>query len=189
MGYRSPMTGTSANHDDDETDTAPTQGGLFEGPAVNLKLGHRQRLRQRFMKGGAEAMPDYELLELVLFRAIERRDTKDLAKRLLARFGSFAEVINAPEGRLREVADVGDAVITELKLVRAASLRLMKTSLLEKPLLTSWQSVLDYLTAAQAYETREQFRILFLDKKINSSPTKCRARARSIIRPFMCAKW
>jgi DNA repair protein RadC len=154
-----------ASDDDDEPDIAPSQGGLFEAPAVNFKLGHRQRLRQRFMKGGADAMPDYELLELVLFRAIERRDTKDLAKRLLARFGSFSEVINAPENRLREVTDVGDAVITELKLIRAASLRLMKTSLLEKPLLTSWQQVLDYLTAAQAYEAREQFRILFLDKK------------------------
>ncbi len=154
----------SGGASDDDTGEV-SQGGLFEAPAAGLQSGHRQRLRQRFMKGGADAVPDYELLELVLFRAITRRDTKGLAKRLLIRFGSFAEVINAPEGRLREVTGAGDAVIAELKLIRAASLRLMKTSLLEKPLLTSWQQVLDYLTAAQAYEAREQFRILFLDKK------------------------
>jgi DNA repair protein RadC len=149
---------------DDDTD-GDNQGGLFEAPVVSSQSGHRQRLRQRFMTGGADAMPDYELLELVLFRAIARRDTKDLSKRLLKRFGSFAEVINAPDARLREVTDVGDAVIAELKLIRAASLRLMKTALIGKPLLTSWQQVLDYLIAAQGYDAREQFRILFLDKK------------------------
>ena len=74
--------------------------------------GHRQRLRERFKTGGPDALPDYELLELLLFRAIPRRDTKELAKRLIARFGSFAEVINAPEHRLSEVKDAGEAVIT-----------------------------------------------------------------------------
>lgn len=140
------------------------QGGLFEAPAP-LYAGHRQRLRDRFRKGGADAMPDYELLELVLFRAIQRRDTKDLAKRLIARFGSFAEVVNAPEARLREVTEVGEAVVTELKLVQSAALRLMKGGLYDKPILSSWQSVLDYLKAVQGFESREQFRILFLDKK------------------------
>src|SRR5262249_8032759 len=127
--------------------------------------GHRERLRERFRKGGADALPDYELLELVLFRAVPRRDTKGLAKRLLARFGTFAEVINAPEPRLNEVQEVGPAVVMELKLVRAAALRLMRSEILQRPALSSWKQVLDYLRAAQSYEHREQFRVLFLDKR------------------------
>jgi DNA repair protein RadC len=147
------------------------QGAFFEAPQVAGQVtgasGHRQRLRERFMKGGADALPDYELLELVLFRAIPRRDTKDLAKRLIARFGSFSEVINAPEPRLREVAQVGDAVVTELKIVRAAALRMMRTDIVDKPVLSSWSAVLAYCRAAMGFEEREQFRILFLDKKNN----------------------
>ena len=134
-------------------------------PRTTNRSGHRQRLRQRFMQGGADAIPDYELLELVLFRAIQRRDTKDLAKRLIARFGSFSEVINAPDARLREVKDVGDAVVMELKLVRAAALRLLRRDVIDKPVLSSWQQVLEYCRAAMGFEAREQFRILFLDKK------------------------
>ncbi len=130
-----------------------------------LHTGHRERLRERFAKGGADAMPDYELLEMVLFRAIPRRDTKDLAKQLIARFGSFAEVISAPPERLKEVRGTGDAVVAELKLVRAAALRLMKSEVMKKPALSSWEQVLAYLRAAQGYEKREIFRILFLDKK------------------------
>lgn len=145
------------------SDASP-QGSLFE-TAVDLTAGHRQRLRDRFLKGGADALPDYELLELVLFRAIPRRDTKDLAKRLIARFGNFAEVVNAPEARLKEVDGAGAAVITELKLVRAAALRLMKTEVMGGTILSSWTQVLDYLRVSQGYEMREQFRILFLDKK------------------------
>jgi len=143
---------------------ANEQGSFLEAP-VPEHAGHRQRLRQRFRQGGADALPDYELLELVLFRALPRRDTKGIAKRLLARFGTFAEVINAPEPRLKELQDVGDSVITELKLVRAAALRLMRTEIVQRPALSSWKQVLDYLRAAQSYEHREQFRILFLDKR------------------------
>jgi DNA repair protein RadC len=127
--------------------------------------GHRQRLKQRFVDGGPEALPDYELLELLLFSAIPRRDTKPMAKRLLQRFGSFAEVINAPPERLKEVQGVGDAAVTQLKLVRASALRLMQKGILQRPVLTSWNAVLDYCRAAMGYEAREQFRILFLDKK------------------------
>jgi DNA repair protein RadC len=127
--------------------------------------GHRQRLKQRFTDGGPEAMPDYELLELLLFSAIPRRDTKPVAKRLLQRFGSFAEVINAPAERLKEVQGIGDAAVMQLKLVRASALRLMQKGILQQPVLTSWSAVLDYCRAAMGYETREQFRILFLDKK------------------------
>jgi DNA repair protein RadC len=155
-----------------DTDSGPpvdegegaSQGTFFEAPSP-LFTGHRQRLRDRFRKGGSDAVPDYELLELVLFRAIPRRDTKDLAKRLMARFGSFAEVINAPEARLKEVKGTGEAVITELKLVRAAALRLMKSEITSAPLLSSWQQVLDYLQAAQGFAHREVFRVLFLDKR------------------------
>lgn len=127
--------------------------------------GHRQRLRDRFLNGGADALPDYELLELVLFRALPRRDTKALAKQLLATFNSFSGVLNASERRLLEIKGVGQSVITELKLIRAASLRLIKTELTDKPCLSSFDDVLNYVHAAQAFEDREYFRILFLDKK------------------------
>ena len=150
---------------DGRHDTDNSQGALFETSMPISHEGHRQRLRDRFMKGGADAMPDYELLEMVLFRAFRRRDTKNLARLLLKKFGSFAEVINAPEHRLREVKGVGNAAIVELKLVKAAALRLMRTSILEKPVLSSWNDVIDYCHAAMAKEEKEQFRILFLDKK------------------------
>jgi len=149
---------------DHEESGVNEQGALFKDTEPD-HAGHRQRLRDRFRKGGADALPDYELLELLLFRALPRRDTKSLAKRLLAKFGTFAEVINAPEPRLKEVKDVGDSVITELKLVRAAALRMMRSELVQRPALSSWKQVLDYLYAAQSHEHREQFRILFLDKR------------------------
>ena len=127
-------------------------------------LGHRNRLRQRFLDGGQDALPDYELLELLLFRAIPRRDTKPLAKALLNQFGSFPEVINAPEASLKKINGVGDAVITELKLVKAAALRLLQKDLIKKPVLNSWDAMVSYVTAAMAHEQKEQFRIIFLDK-------------------------
>ena len=141
----------------------PEQRALFA--EVDHRAGHRQRLKDRFANAGPEALPDYELLELVLFAAIPRRDTKPLAKALLDRFGSFAEVINAPPERLREVKGIGDAAITQLKLVRAGALRIMQGSIMQRPVLGSWNSVLDYCRAAMGFEAQEQFRILFLDKK------------------------
>jgi DNA repair protein RadC len=141
----------------------PEQGSLL--PQEDHRAGHRQRLRERFVSGGPEALPDYELLEMVLFSAIPRQDTKPLAKRLLARFGSFAEVINAPPERLKEVKGIGDAAILHLKLIRAGALRLMQGGVMQRPILASWASVLDYCRAAMGFEAREQFRILFLDKK------------------------
>ncbi len=137
----------------------------FEDAAPPQHLGHRERLRDRFMTGGANAVPDYELLEMVLFRAVTRGDTKPLAKTLIARFGSFAEVISAPANLLMEVKGVGPAVVTELKLIRAAALRLAKGEIVNRPVLGTWQSILDYCRAAMAFEDIEQFRILFLDKK------------------------
>jgi DNA repair protein RadC len=117
------------------------------------------------MSGGADALPDYEMLEMVLFAAIPRGDLKPLAKDLLARFGSFADVISAPRKRLLEVKGVGDAVVAQLKIVEAAALRLSKTKLIGKPALSSWSALLDYVTAAMARSAHEEFRVLFLDRK------------------------
>ena len=124
-------------------------------------LGHRERLRRRFREAGADALPDYELLEMILFRAVPRRDTKPLAKAILAHFGSFTEALNAPEERLKEVPGLGEAAITEIKLVRAAALRLMRGEVLERPVLASWSQVLDYCRASMGFEAKEQFRMLF----------------------------
>ena len=141
----------------------PEQKSLFRD--ADQRAGHRQRLKDRFIAGGPEALPDYELLELILFSAIPRRDTKPVAKRLIERFGSFAEVVNAAPERLKEVKGVGEAAIVQLKLVRAGALRLMQGGIMQRPVLTSWTAVLDYCRAAMGFEAREQFRILFLDKK------------------------
>jgi DNA repair protein RadC len=139
--------------------------GEFKEVAVPHYFGHRERLRQRFRKSGAEALPDYEMMELILFRAIPRRDTKPLAKALIDKFGSFAEAINASEERLGEIAGLGQSAITEIHIVRASALRLMQGEVLKRPLLGSWDKVIGYCKAAMAYEMREQFRILFLDKR------------------------
>ena len=133
--------------------------------AVPSHAGHRQRLRARFIEGGPDALPDYELLEMVLFRAIPRRDTKPLAKALIAHFGSFNEVITAPVDRLTEVTGVSEGVATELKLIQAAALRLAKSAVMDRPAISSWSALVDYCSAAMAYETTEQFRVLFLDRK------------------------
>lgn len=127
--------------------------------------GHRERLRARFRDAGSDAVTDYELLELVLFRAIPQRDVKPLAKELIARFGSFAEVIAAPSLRLREIKGMGEAVVTELKIVHAAAQRLAKGEVRKRPVLSSWGSVLDYCRTAMAFADREEFRLLFLDKR------------------------
>jgi DNA repair protein RadC len=131
----------------------------------NGTAGHRERLRERFLKGGADAMPDYELLELTLFAVIPRRDTKPLAKALLARFGSFAEVIAAPRPRLLEVKGCGEAVAGHLKIIDAAARRLAQTKVIKRPALSSWAALIDYCTAAMAREPAEQFRVLFLDRR------------------------
>jgi DNA repair protein RadC len=129
------------------------------------RLGHRERLRDRFRTSGHEALADYELLELLLFRSIPRTDTKPLAKALLKRFHSIAGVLAAPESLLKEVPGVGDSVAFDLKAVFAISQRSLKTEITGKEVLSSWTKVIDYCKAAMAHENREQFRILFLDKK------------------------
>ncbi|MGB9365527.1 MAG: DNA repair protein RadC [Xanthobacteraceae bacterium] len=137
--------------------------GLSEAPPHYH--GHRERLRARFREAGPEAVADYEMLELVLFRAIPQRDVKPLAKMLLEKFGSFAEVISAPPERLKEVEGLGDAAVTEFKVVAAAAQRLARGEVRKRPVLSSWASVLDYCRTAQAFAEKEQFRILFLDKR------------------------
>ncbi|MEO1792998.1 MAG: hypothetical protein AAFU50_00150, partial [Pseudomonadota bacterium] len=147
---------------DDEV-ASGTDAGSADQPQkaqASPHAGHRSRLRDRFKKGGGKAVPDYELLELVLFRAIARGDTKPLAKRLIAEFGSFAEVVNASDRRLLSVTGVGPAVIAEMRLIREASVRLLARGVAEKPVMSSRQSVIDYCHATLAYEDVEAFHIL-----------------------------
>jgi len=127
--------------------------------------GHRQRLKERFVKGGPGALADYELLELLLFLAVPRRDVKPLAKALLVKFGSFAEVISAEPSRLLEVPGVGEGAVIAFKLVREGALKLSRDQLLEKPVIGSWSALLDYCKASMAFRGREQFRILYLNRK------------------------
>ncbi|HEX4894660.1 MAG TPA: DNA repair protein RadC [Hyphomicrobiaceae bacterium] len=163
------MAGRGGNRGGDATDE---QSSFFAEAAAapqrgqpDHRSGHRARLRQRFRDAGPDAIADYELLEMILFGALPRGDTKPLAKQLMARFGSFAGVVNAPPERLMEIDGVGDRVVDEIKMVRAAALRLMKGEIMGRQVLGSWTAVIDYLKAAQGHDDRERLRILFLDKK------------------------
>lgn len=139
---------------------------MTEGPETSPHYhGHRERLRERFRDAGAEAVSDYELLELLLFRAIPRRDVKPLAKNLITTFGSFAEVISAPIARLAEVKGLGATAITELKIIHAAASRLARGQVRKRPVLSSWSNVIDYCRTTMAFAEKEQFRVLFLDKR------------------------
>lgn len=145
----------------DEVVISPASGGKLP----SYIRDHRKRLRDRFMTGGADALPDYEMLELVLFRAIPRQDVKPLARRLLDVFGDFNRVLSASVERLRQVDGVGDAVITELKIVEAASHRLVRSRVMQRPVVSSWAQVLDYCHTKMAHREVEQFRVLYLDRK------------------------
>lgn len=127
--------------------------------------GHRERLRARFREGGADALADYELLELLLFRSIPRRDTKALAKALIAHFGSLAEVLSADHAALCEVAGIKEATATDLTLVRAAANAVTRGNLSGRDVMSSFADVLTYCRAAMAFSDIEEFRILFLDRK------------------------
>lgn len=126
---------------------------------------HRKRLRARFLAGGADAMPDYELLELVLFRAIPRRDVKPLARALLDAFGDFNRVLSAPLTRLMDVDGVGESVATELKIVEAAAHRLSRARVMQRQVISSWDALLDFCHTTMSHRETEQFRVLFLDRK------------------------
>lgn len=150
-------------------------GGNEAGPVALLPKGagrlpsyiadHRARLRERFMTGGAAAMPDYELLELVLFRAIPRQDVKPLARRLLDHFGDFNRVLSASPARLTAISGVGPAVVQELKIVEAAAGRLARSKVMNRPVLSSWDALVDYCHTTMAHAEIEHFRILYLDRK------------------------
>ena len=135
------------------------------GKAPSYIKDHRSRLRERFLTGGAEAVPEYELLELILFRAIPRQDVKPLARALIDHFGDFNRVLAAPLSALRKVKGVGDAVALELKIVEAAAHRLARSKVMQRHVISSWQALLDYCHTVMAHRDTEQFRVLFLDTK------------------------
>lgn len=148
-----------------DTDEVEAVDGLPSGKVPSYIGDHRKRLRERFMTGGAAAIPDYEMLELILFRAIPRQDVKPLSRLLLDVFGDFNRVLSAPAARLSEVKGVGDAVITELKIVEAAAQRLARSRILQRHVISSWDAVLDYCHTTMAHRDTEQFRVLYLDRK------------------------
>lgn len=139
--------------------------GVEDSPAPAPHAGHRERLRDRAIKGGLGALPDYELLELQLFRSIPMRDVKPLAKALLLRFGSVSGVLGASISELRTVSGVGETVALDLKLAHEFALRMGREDIGKRPVISSWTALLGYVRVALAAEAREQFRVLFLDKK------------------------
>ncbi|MGZ9809087.1 RadC family protein [Pseudoroseicyclus sp. H15] len=153
----------AARFDHDEAQAVPV---LPKGARVpSYMADHRKRLRERFMAGGGGAMPDYELLEMLLFRAIPRQDVKPLARELIDTFGDLGGVLAAPQARLSQISGVGPAVICELKLVEAAAHRTARARVLGRHVISSWEDVLTYCHTTMAHRETEQFRILFLDRK------------------------
>lgn len=149
--------------DTDEAPVVPVQKS--KGQLPSYIKDHRKRLRDRFATGGAAALPDYEMLELVLFRAIPRQDVKPLARQLLDTFGDFNGVLSAPAERLKQVKGVGEAVMLELKIVEAAAHRLARARVMQKHVVSSWDALVDYCHTTMAHRETEQFRVLFLDRK------------------------
>jgi DNA repair protein RadC len=158
--HESPLPLFAPSGDEDEA-----VGLAVTGKLPSYITDHRKRLRDRFMDGGAAAMPDYEMLELVLFRAIPRQDVKPLARLLLDTFGDFNRVVTASPARLHMVKGVGEAIVIELKIIEAAAQRLMRAKVMNRPVLTSWDALVDYCHTAMSHRETEQFRILFLDRK------------------------
>ncbi|WP_170786103.1 RadC family protein [Ruegeria lacuscaerulensis] len=147
-----------------ETDEAPAQP-LPSGRLPSYIKDHRKRLRERFMSGGSAAMPDYELLELVLFRSIPRQDVKPLARSLMDTFGDFNRVLTAPEERLRQIKGVGDTVITDLKILEACAHRMARARVMQRHVISGWDALLDYCHTTMAHRETEQFRVFYLDRK------------------------
>ncbi|MEM9497256.1 MAG: DNA repair protein RadC [Pseudomonadota bacterium] len=149
-----------------DSDEAPeTAARHAEGRQPSYIRDHRKRLRDRFLLGGADPLPDYEMLELILFRAIPRRDVKPLAHQLLTRFGSFNAVLSASPRDLSTVPGTGDAVVCELKIVEAAAHRLARSRVMRRPVVSSWGALIEYCHTTMAHRDTEQFRVFFLDTK------------------------
>ncbi len=157
---------------------SPEAAGKGEGkaPPASAVEGHRERLRQRLLTAGPESLNDQDLLEMILFLALPRRDTKQIARNLLARFGSFANVVAAPVRELEEVEYVKDSAAAALKAVQAAALRLARAEIVSRPLLSDWAKLMDYLNVELARERVEQFRVLFLDTRNRLLADEAQAR-------------
>ncbi len=147
-----------------DTDEAPAQP-LPSGRVPSYIKDHRKRLRERFMSGGSGAMPDYELLELVLFRSIPRQDVKPLARLLMDTLGDFNRVLTAPEERLRQIKGVGETVITDLKILEACAHRMARARVMQRHVISGWDALLDYCHTTMAHREIEQFRVFYLDRK------------------------
>ncbi|KIC40878.1 hypothetical protein RA28_21050 [Ruegeria sp. ANG-S4] len=147
-----------------DTDEVPAQP-LPKGRLPSYIKDHRKRLRERFMSGGSAALPDYELLELVLFRSIPRQDVKPLARSLMDAFGDFNRVLTAPEDRLRQIKGVGDTVITDLKILEACAHRMARARVIKRHVISGWDALLDYCHTTMAHGETEQFRVFYLDRK------------------------
>jgi len=156
------MTHTDASHLPEPKTAEPKPTSKKPKPHYH---DHRDRLRDKFARRGADAFDDYELLELILFQALPRIDTKPIAKLLLAKFGTLAEVVAAPVEKLTTVKGIGPSAAMHLKLLQQVSIRIGKSSVINRPVLSSWNALLDYCRAAMQFEGREQFRVLFLDRK------------------------
>ncbi len=153
------------------------QAELLEAPAPDASLeGHRARMRERLLRAGPEALADHEMIEMLLFLALPRRDTKPIARALLARFGSFANTIAAPLVELRGIEGLGEAGIAALKLAQAAAIRLTRAEVLDRPVIANWDALMAYLTAVVARERVEQFRVLFLDTRNRLLADEAQAR-------------
>ena len=147
------------------TPRRPTAPPEPASPSPMSAEGHRARMRLRLLTAGPDSVADHELLEMVLFLALPRRDTKPIARALLTRFGSFANAVTAPLPDLRAIEGLGDAGAAALKTIQAAALRLMRSEVMDRPVLNNWKTLMAYLTAVLSRERVEQFRILFLDNR------------------------
>jgi DNA repair protein RadC len=149
---------------EDAVPVQPWLTGVVRGAPAH-QHGHRERLRDRALSGGLGALPDYELLELLLFRTFARGDVKPIAKALIARFGSLAGVAAASVAELKTVAGVGEAAALDLKLLHEVTLRIAREPVSKRTVISSWSALVAYVRVALAHEAREQFRVIFLDKK------------------------
>ncbi|MHA1539769.1 MAG: RadC family protein [Alphaproteobacteria bacterium] len=138
---------------------------MTEDTPQNTNQGHRQRLRERFMKGGADAVADYELLELILFLTNPRKDMKPLAKELLNHFGSFNKIVTASPTELQKIKGIGETATATFKIIQAAAIKLSQEKIMNQHIFSSWKEIISYCRTSMAHSQVEQFRLIFLDAK------------------------